>query len=580
MSEMLGANPEDLRSLAEAMDQGANRLDAVRTGLANTFKVTRWHGPDAQQAINRFNTRHAMQLQDAAVILQQSARDLRRNAAEQDKASAAEGGPIDSPSTPDLPPSRWPDLHTMPAYGTLKTPNLSSSPSVSLKAKGGGSDSITYGPDGMEVSNSQSVGVDGGTKLPVSHLPGLKDVGLGGGISTTGTVASGVSHTKTSDTYKISTKIETEGHASVDLKKFGLNGSLSAGQKFEYSVTVPKGIDPLSINPNDPSSWPSGTSVKVNASDQTGNSVGIKYGVLGLDGKVTNSDGTSQIITKDDDGKVTVMTGPTAAVSNKAELSVTVDEAKLMLSTNKSLTDATLQTASFDPATPEGDAALNNYLTHGSLPSADGPGISEVNTVSKVSYSSGHEAGLKLFDFSVNAKDAPYSSEVVTTTHGDGSSDQQLTVKNPGCPDLIATQTFDPDGKLDPSSSTYTYLAHDMTESDAQLLNNKDFSGFNGGGFQAGDNVKITLTLDQVAEFKQLAETAQENIQQTTGGSSLLGGAATESDRYFALLIQQSGQSIQGVVGSIAEINREAEGMGLDPSKTPAQFPGTVTKVK
>ncbi|POC78174.1 hypothetical protein CRN61_17220, partial [Vibrio vulnificus] len=106
----------------------------------------------------------------------------------------------------------------------------------------------------------------------------------------------------------------------IDLKRFGLSGSLSDGQKFEYKGTVPKGTDPLSINPNDSATWPPGTTVQVDSSDSSTQGMGIKYGALGLDSNVSSSDGTSQIIAKNPDGKVSVMTGPTNNITNSATL--------------------------------------------------------------------------------------------------------------------------------------------------------------------------------------------------------------------------------------------------------------------
>ncbi|WP_285725673.1 hypothetical protein [Psychromicrobium xiongbiense] len=578
MSEMLGANPDNLRMIAQAMEQSAGKLDSARTDLSATFSRVRWRGPDAAHAIQRFQQSQSVSLHDAAAMLRDCAKGLYRNADEQDKASAVDGGSTGGGHFHPLPKR----VDHVPPGFAAKNPPLHAMPKLMDHLKKSSSDdvSVEHGPNGDKVTVSHKATAEG--TQPLSKIPGLKGLAEGkgsAGISVTDTQSVETKHTDTSTTYKITSTLGVEGKAGFDLKHFGISGTLANGQKVEYSITVPKGTDPLSINPNDPGSWPPGTSVQVNAADTASASVGAKYAAIGVDGKVVGSEGTSQVVSKGADGRITAMTGPTEAVSNSAELSVGYKDVKAYFGANHDLTGTSFRSATFDPSTPEGKAALNQYLSGAGLPQHDGAGVSDSVTINKMDYSSGQKMGIKVpgFDFSVKGDD--YTSNIVATTHGDGTTEQQWTVHNPGAPDMKATVSFDAHQNPIPGSTNYSYTIPHLSDIEAQMLNNKAFSGFDGSGYKAGDSVTISLTGDQMKAAQDMAKAAHENIIQSTGDTSVLGLSSSDaSTGQFALAMQNAGASNQGLVDSLARVNQQAAGYTGQGGPQVKAFPGTLTK--
>lgn len=87
-----GADVAQLRVLASAMSSAGNRLRAQLAGFQAGVAGTPWPGPDAERFRHDWKNSHSRSLLAAAAFLQQAARDLARNADEQDTASTAGGG--------------------------------------------------------------------------------------------------------------------------------------------------------------------------------------------------------------------------------------------------------------------------------------------------------------------------------------------------------------------------------------------------------------------------------------------------------------------------------------------------------
>jgi uncharacterized protein YukE len=92
MSGMYGADVAQLRSLAAQFDSKANELDAHRMTVGNAIRISAWIGPVAVRFRAQWDSQYSRQVQDAATRLHKAATDLRRNADEQEGASAVGGG--------------------------------------------------------------------------------------------------------------------------------------------------------------------------------------------------------------------------------------------------------------------------------------------------------------------------------------------------------------------------------------------------------------------------------------------------------------------------------------------------------
>lgn len=580
MSGMLGADPEDLRGLAAVMDTGAKSLESTCSALRNGFSRTRWNGQDASNVVGSFHANQAPKLLSTAAMLRENAELLRRNADEQTRASAAVGGSAGAAGSGTS--GSGPATGSGTAGGAAAAMPASFLPRPPVFP--GGTNklglSVTHGPnsDSVSVTGSSGLSTD---KIPLNNLPGLGHLDEGkfnisGGIKEINTVAAETSHTATTDTYKITSTVSTEGKVSLDLRKFGLEGTLADGQKIEYKITVPKGVNPLSINPNDPSSWPPGTTIQVDSSHTAARGLGLKYDAVGLDGSVDTQNGISQIVSKGGDGRVTVMSGPQDAITNKASLSVSFEDAKAALGASHTLSNTTLASATFDTSTADGRAALANSLANGTIPTTNGAGVSDAATVQRLDYSSSQNISLKVFDFEGKFDSPAYKSSLVETTYGDGTSEQALTVHDPGRPDMTASVEFTAAGDPVPGSKVYTYTVDNISNIEAQMLNTSKFSGFSGSGYEAGQNVAISLTASQLTEFQANAAAAHKEILNTTGDMSLLSSSANENASYYALLIQKAGGDTNGLISGISDVNQQANG---GPGNGARPFPGTVSRV-
>lgn len=90
---MYGADIEQLRLLARKFEEsGSGLLDAasILDGLVNVPEM--WNGPDAERFRDEWNERGRTALLRSAEALSEGASTVARNAAEQERASAGEGG--------------------------------------------------------------------------------------------------------------------------------------------------------------------------------------------------------------------------------------------------------------------------------------------------------------------------------------------------------------------------------------------------------------------------------------------------------------------------------------------------------
>lgn len=92
MSGMVGADLEQLRSLAASYDRAATQLRQTSTAVRNGIQISAWVGPFAIRFRRMWDSEHSVQLIRAAAALSAQARVLRLEADQQEHASKAAGG--------------------------------------------------------------------------------------------------------------------------------------------------------------------------------------------------------------------------------------------------------------------------------------------------------------------------------------------------------------------------------------------------------------------------------------------------------------------------------------------------------
>lgn len=88
---MYGADTEQLDGLGRRMAASADQLERIRVTVRSNLYSVRWHGGDAEHARRQWDAVNGPALTRAAHGLREGAEALRRNAADQRRASEADG---------------------------------------------------------------------------------------------------------------------------------------------------------------------------------------------------------------------------------------------------------------------------------------------------------------------------------------------------------------------------------------------------------------------------------------------------------------------------------------------------------
>jgi len=99
MAAMIGADVEQLRSLARSFDAAATALERDRMTVGDAIRIKAWIGPVAVRFRAEWDSAHSLKVSAAAARLRAAAATLKRNADEQEGASAAAGGGIGHAAT-------------------------------------------------------------------------------------------------------------------------------------------------------------------------------------------------------------------------------------------------------------------------------------------------------------------------------------------------------------------------------------------------------------------------------------------------------------------------------------------------
>ncbi|RYC11052.1 Mbeg1-like protein [Nocardioides zhouii] len=92
MSGLIGADLEQMRNLARAFEQAANQLTQTSHQVRNGIQISAWAGPFAVRFRHTWDSEHSVKLRQASAALSAQAKQLRLEADQQDRASAAATG--------------------------------------------------------------------------------------------------------------------------------------------------------------------------------------------------------------------------------------------------------------------------------------------------------------------------------------------------------------------------------------------------------------------------------------------------------------------------------------------------------
>lgn len=358
---------------------------------------------------------------------------------------------------------------------------------------------------GFDRPKATADSISGGTTTKVS---GTGNVNLGGGYGLTGGVSavakSAVSLGTKDGMTTFELKAELSGTVSGKVKApvGSVEGSLTAGVEGRFSVSMPeeaaKNLDLSKIDPLDPTTMPTGTTVKLEGSSFTQTELGASFKALSANSSVKTAEGTSLAIEKTGDTTVRVTVGDTKAVDATTRVAVGIAGASVGIGRTDDIDSGTAKTVELDLATPEGAKAYADLISKGELPTASGPGVSGVTTKEYFTMTSSSAldvevGGKTLAELSLGSNSGVYTR----TTAPDGSITGAVDLAYEGGATLHVDQKFNPDGteRLDERTYEYTFKVSGETERGELGVALKQ-------DLEVGQEISVKLTEAQMAELK------------------------------------------------------------------------------
>lgn len=125
---VVGADVDQLRSLARSLTQAADRLDGMAGEVGSRLSATPWQGQDSQQFRSQWQGESSALVRNVVSALRAAASEVHRNAGEQEQASetSGSGGTAGSSSQPLAPLDAIPP--GLRFFLDLSFPNLFSDP--------------------------------------------------------------------------------------------------------------------------------------------------------------------------------------------------------------------------------------------------------------------------------------------------------------------------------------------------------------------------------------------------------------------------------------------------------------------
>lgn len=122
MSGLFGADVTQLRSLARAFETAATTLESDRMSVGNAIRISAWIGPVAVRFRAEWDSEYSTKVAAAAARLRAAAEALKRNADDQERTSAPDGGTrVDTKRSEEWPVARGESMHGPSGEGPKAT---------------------------------------------------------------------------------------------------------------------------------------------------------------------------------------------------------------------------------------------------------------------------------------------------------------------------------------------------------------------------------------------------------------------------------------------------------------------------
>lgn len=309
-------------------------------------------------------------------------------------------------------------------------------------------------------------------------------------------------------------KVEVHGEASASGSGGAVGGSASAQASGSITIRIPPGctVDPATIDPLDPATWPEGTEVKLE-----GDISGALTGSVGKDAKIgdvraklkaqlgiTGEAGVDVTIKKTGP-EVTVAPHTKVGVNGEVGASGEIDGVEVGASASGSLesTSSHARTVEFDLATPEGRAAFEEFERTGLLP-GPGPGITKWKDVQVDGVTGEYEGEISIGKTKLKLFGDDWESTRTTTTTADGSKVIEDRIRNDhDNAAIVIERTFNPDGTEDVSKRKVRQELKVTAENEKQLEAMLTAAYGVPYDLQPGQTVSVEMTPDDLVKMAE-----------------------------------------------------------------------------
>jgi hypothetical protein len=257
---------------------------------------------------------------------------------------------------------------------------------------------------------------------------------------------------------EIDTQVEEKATAGVHNKRAGLDGGWSQGKEATFTATVPEkaaeGLDLAKLDPGHPDRLPVGASIRMDSAKFKASSLSGKIDGLTVGATDKHSKGSSVLVEKLDDHRVRVTAGPTEAIEQTSSFGVDFGVVGAAILGTCSVKDATLHSAIYDLATPDGPAGYRAFLG-GTAPKPGTKGALDVQTIERMDLDAQATASAHVGPVGGAIKGDKIESHWLKTTAADGSVHRKNRASE-GDHELAYDEQTDAQGKR--SSETYTLV--------------------------------------------------------------------------------------------------------------------------
>lgn len=497
-----GADVTRLRDIATAIEGQGQRVQEISDGLVPLAAMLQetWGGPDAEHLLTQVEGLRPTIASTGATLVAW-AQEL-RGQADQQAAIAGEAGGTGGSGAPGS------------AGGAISFAGVSASGRAPAGGAGlAGGSPLLGGEGSLPLTNAIGDGpqTDPGEKKPAGSVSYGRSAETGAYKVTDNATVSVSGESVDAEGRSVqTTQITLDRKGAIELGKEmeGAGASVEGytGAGVGYSVTAPVGVDPLSIDPLRPETWPEGVSVRFDESFYAG--YGMESTFRGLIVGMGQETGTGHYveISKGAGDQVVVQVGDERFARASSEVGFGTDQADVKVGADNGVSSGTAHEVVLDRSTPEGQALLRDLFYGGKVPAAGDAGVVDIAELKVFSADASIGGSGTVGDVTAGTTLAEWNSAGVQRTHADGTSTMEWSGLQSGT-QVGGVATFDANGDMIEGKSTYYMRLEGVSPEAAAQYNN--FYLDDPGTPAHDNNVVLNFTHGDISQMKTQAAQTQ-----------------------------------------------------------------------